>query len=119
MGYLRISDADSIDVEITTADKRRKTRRQVAIRPDPLRRRRDMCPHAYRAALVDQGFAWLGAEIGLFVDILHPISKRYFKPLRDERGHVLRTETLAALILWRAETITIFRLNRLTSKSAA
>jgi hypothetical protein len=75
------------------------------MRLGPLRRRRDMCPHAYRAALVDQGFAWLGAEIGLFVDIRHPISGRYFKPLRDERGHVLRAETLMALILWRAETI--------------
>jgi hypothetical protein len=83
--------------------------------PRPIRRRRDMCPHAYRAALVDQGFAWLGAEIGLFVDIRHPVSGRYFKPLRDERGHVLRTETLAALILWRAETITIARENRRTS----
>lgn len=80
--------------------------------PAQLRRRRDMCPHAYRAALVDQGFAWLGAEIGLFVDIRHPVSGRYFKPLRDQRGHVLRTETLAALILWRAETITIARENR-------
>ena len=80
--------------------------------PRPLRRRRDMCPHAYRAALVDQGFAWLGAEIGLLVDIRHHVSGRYFKPLRDERGHVLRTETLAALILWRAETITIARENR-------
>lgn len=52
--------------------------------PSPLRRRRDMCLRAYRASLVDQGFAWLGAEIGLFVDIRHPISERYFKPLRDE-----------------------------------
>jgi hypothetical protein len=71
-----------------------------------------MCPHAYRAALVDQGFAWLGAEIGLFVDIRYPVSGRYLKPLRDERGHVLRTGTLAALILWRAETITLARENR-------
>jgi hypothetical protein len=82
------------------------------VRPRPLRRRRDMCPHAYRAALVDQGFAWLGAEIGQFVDILHPISGRYFEPLRDERRHVLRTETLAALILWRAETIGMIRHSR-------
>jgi hypothetical protein len=74
-----------------------------------------MCPHAYRAALVDQGFVWLGAEIGLFVDIRHPISGRHFKPLRDERGHVLRTETLAALILWRAETVGIIRHGRRAS----
>jgi hypothetical protein len=76
------------------------------------RRRRDMCPHTYRAALVDQGFAWLGAEIGLFVDIRHPASGRYFKPSRDNRGHVLRAETLAALILWRAETITLLKEKR-------
>ena len=83
--------------------------------PRPLRRRRDICPHAYRAALVDQGFALLGAEIGLLVDIRHHVAGRYFKPLRDERGHVLRTETLAALILWRAETITLLKEKRRAS----
>jgi hypothetical protein len=80
---------------------------EAAMKPRPFRRRRDMCPYIYRAALIEQGFAWLGAEIGLFVDIRHPIAGRYFEPLRDDRRHVLRTETLAALILWRAETIAI------------
>jgi hypothetical protein len=67
------------------------------------RRRKDMCPYLFRAALVDAGFAWLGAEIGRFVDIRHHRAGRYLEPIRDATGRVRRADTLAALIVWRAE----------------
>jgi hypothetical protein len=82
-----------------------RTARQSTSVIDTLRRRRDMCPYAFRAGLVDAGFAWLGAEIGLFVDIRHHRDGHYFEPIRDAAGRVQRTETLAALIIWRANAV--------------
>jgi hypothetical protein len=63
----------------------------------------DVCPRHYRAELVDLGFAWLGADLGLFVDIRHPIPGRYFTAIRDAAGKVERSATLAGLKAWRAE----------------
>jgi DNA invertase Pin-like site-specific DNA recombinase len=62
----------------------------------------DLSPKQFRDALLDHGFAWL-TPIGRYIDIRQRVPGRYLAPVKDARGRILRTRTLAALLAARAE----------------
>lgn len=63
----------------------------------------DLSPVEFRNALVDNGFAYLGRSVDRYVDIRHRRPGRYLEPVKNAKKRILRRETFAALLAWRAE----------------
>jgi hypothetical protein len=62
----------------------------------------DLTPKEFRDALIDHGFAYL-TPTGRYVDIRQRQPGRYLDPVKDERGRMLRRQTLAALLKARSD----------------
>lgn len=66
----------------------------------------DLSPIEFRHALLDHGFAYLGAAVDLYVDLRFPKPGHYLASVRDSRRRILRRETLDALLADRATSET-------------